>query len=95
MDAGKQQIFKERREQKAQEVKIVFVDSENFNVVSEDGSLKYVGIVKSAKPHIDNYCTCQSFYHGNSEEFQKANGVAFSCKHIIRATQIRYEGHEQ
>lgn len=94
MDAGKQQIFKERREQKASEVKIVFVDGENFNVTDMDGNLKYVGIVKSHMPHIENYCTCQSFYHGNSEEFQKANGVSFSCKHIIRATQIRFDGHD-
>ena len=95
-DEGKAQIFKERRESKAKEVKIVFIDAENnFNVIDTEGTLKYVGIIYTKDPHLQDYCTCQSFYHGNSEDYQREHGVSFNCKHIIAAKLQRFTNHPE
>ena len=94
-DQGKEIIFMERRMEKASKVKIVFVDAlNNFNVLDDEGKIKYMGIVKDKNPHIDDYCGCQSFFHGNSEVYVAEHGTAFQCKHILKAKHIRYWGYD-
>ena len=83
MDAGKENIFKERRKQRASSVRIVFVDSDRFNVVDEEGNLKYVGCLDPCD------CTCPSFINGNTEQYIRSHPAFFKCKHIYQAEQIR------
>ena len=56
MDAGKEIKHDEARKARADTVKIVFVNPTDFNVVDEEGNMKYVGTI--ADP-VD--CTCHSF----------------------------------
>lgn len=102
-------LFEVGRIERAKDVAIKFTDSENFLVVyAEDefdkktklkthdkGDVKYFGIVKSHIPHIDDYCGCQSFYHGNVKAFLDSHGFAFQCKHIIQGRNMRYAGHPE
>lgn len=83
MDAGKEIIHKEARIARAQEVKIQFVNPHDFNVLDEEGNLKYVGTV--AEPV---NCTCPSFINLNTEQYTKAHATPAKCKHIYKAEQM-------
>ncbi len=83
MDEGKQMIFKERREKASKDVKIIFSTNNNFNVVDEEGNLKYNGSV------IPLDCTCPSFIHGNPEKYESSHPDFFKCKHLFKAIEIK------
>ena len=83
MDLGKQYIFEERRKERSKEVRIQFVTPDCFNVVDDEGNLKYVG---SLNP-LD--CTCQSFMQLNHNRYETTHPEPAKCKHIFRALEIR------
>lgn len=82
MDSGKETIFDERRKARIDKVKIVFVDPTHFNVVDDEGNLKYVGSVDPVD------CTCHSFINLNTEQYEKAHPEPAKCKHIYKAEYI-------
>ena len=94
-DEGKQALFEERRIQKSKDVKIQFVDGEfqSFNVLDEEGNMKYCGKVIGKDQDMDDYCICQSFYHSNTKTYQDEHGFSFNCKHIISARELRFRGY--
>jgi len=89
MDIGKEQIFEERRQQRANDVTFIFTDEFGFIVLKEPAingkielsNIKYFGTVKPET------CTCQSFYHGNSENYQITHAEIYNCKHLIKAKE--------
>lgn len=83
MDAGKEIIHKEARKARASTVNIVFVNPTDFNVVDDDGSLKYVGTVKEPVN-----CTCHSFVNLNTPTYTSTHSEPAKCKHIYRAEEI-------
>jgi hypothetical protein len=109
MDAGKQIIQDEKRQEKAADVSVQFIDGlfQHFNIVAaadefdkktgdlktKQGEIKYLGIIIEKEPHKNDFCTCPSFYFGQSDEYKKANPAAFQCKHLHAARAIRYGGH--
>ena len=54
------------------------------------GDKKYLGIIIGRNPHQSDFCTCPSFYFGNSDEYKKAHLAAFQCKHLIEARELRF-----
>lgn len=82
----------QRRKEKSKEVIVRLASSTtkgfNFNVNKDTDSekLKYIGTI--SKDHTDDSCTCQSFMHGNSENYQKENPLPFTCKHILAAHNL-------
>ena len=90
MDSGKQILHKERREQRAVDVNVKLCSSTltgfTFNVYNDDEKIKYIGDI--SQDHIHDSCTCQSFMHGNSENYQKENPLPFTCKHILKAHSL-------
>lgn len=82
MDAGKETIFEERRKARADTVKIQFVTPTQFNVVDDDGNLKYVGCVDPVD------CTCHSFINMNTPTYEKTHPEPAKCKHIYKAEYI-------
>lgn len=109
MDAGKEMLQQDKAKLAAELVGIVFIDSENFNIIATEdeidkttklvkihkGEMKYNGKIIGPKPHIDDYCTCPSQFHRNNKQFQDEHGYAFQCKHLEQARAKRYQGHEQ
>jgi hypothetical protein len=99
MDAFKEQEQLEKRELKSKEVKIIYTKqtelgsqrTQFFNVIDEEGSLKYDGHFEIGKPSIDDYCSCKSFENGNNSKvngyYPDTHGHAFQCKHIIKARE--------
>ena len=101
MDTSKQIFEKERREKKAQEVKIQFIDEllEDINVLDEEGSVKYYGHI--SKDTLKDDCSCPSFHYGmrydkvtaenlkGESNYFKEHGINFQCKHILRAKEVR------
>ena len=87
MQNSKNILELEKREQKAKDVTVRLCSSTTrgftFNVYNEDEKIKYIGDI--SQDHTDDSCTCQSFMHGNSENYQKENPLPFTCKHIIKA----------
>ncbi len=89
METSKQIFEKEKREKKSKDVIVRLASSTtkgfNFNVHSDElkERLRYIGTI--SKDHLDDSCTCQSFMHGNSENYQRENPLPFQCKHIIKA----------
>ncbi len=90
-DQGKEILFLERRQERAKNTLIIFTDEFGFITLkkpAKDGkillnNIKYFG--KITKDMLGDRCTCQSFYHGNSDKWQAEHGTAFQCKHIIKA----------
>jgi hypothetical protein len=90
----------EKRITKSKEVKIVFVEPQVFNVVDDEGAVKYYGNLSDNKT--EDECSCPSWNYGMafekvSEEILKGesryvaeNGYNFQCKHVIAARAIRY-----
>lgn len=57
------------------------------------GDVKYLGAIIERNPHQNDFCTCPSFYFGNSDEYKKAHPAAFQCKHLIEARELRFSGY--
>jgi len=93
MDIGKQILHADARRQRTKDVVITFVDSLSFLVLKKQMSpkrkIKSKNIKYFGRLNPDS-CTCQSFYHGNSEFYQSTHPQTFECKHIMRAKEIRY-----
>lgn len=87
MDAGKEILHREARKARIDTVNIVFVNPTDFNVVNEEGNMKYVGTIK--KP-VD--CTCHSFVNLNTPTYEKTHATPGKCKHIYKAEQQRIGG---
>jgi len=83
MDQGKELIFEERRKVRSKEVKIQFVTPIDFNVVDEEGNLKYVGKIDPPE------CTCPSFFHSNNNRYETTHAEPLRCKHLYKAIEIR------
>lgn len=82
----------EKREQKSKDVTVRLSSSTttglNFNVYKDADTkrIKYIGTISA--DHTDDSCTCQSFMHGNSENYQKENPLPFTCKHILASHNL-------
>lgn len=89
MENSKSILEQEKRVQKSKDVITRLTSSTtkgfNFDVYTDDlkEKIKYIGTI--SKDHTDDSCTCQSFMHGNSENYQKENPLPFTCKHILGA----------
>lgn len=92
METGRFVLQEEKRIEKSKDVKIVFVDGlfEDFNVIDDEGNLKYCGKVQGKEYSSTDYCTCQSYYHSNTKSYQDEHGYNFQCKHIIKARSLRF-----
>ena len=92
MQTSKQILEKERREEKSNDVitRLTSCTTKgfNFDVYTDDlkEKIKYIGTI--SHNHLDDSCVCQSFMHGNSENYQKENPLPFQCKHIIAAHSL-------
>ena len=92
MENSKTILEKERREEKSKNVITRLTSSTtkgfNFDVYTDDlkEKTKYIGTI--CENHTDDSCTCQSFMHGNSENYQRDNPLPFQCKHIIAAHKL-------
>jgi len=90
MENSKQIFELEKREQRSKDVTVRLASSSmngfHFNVYNEDEKIKYIGQI--SKDHIHDECTCQSFQHGNSENYTKTNPLPFTCKHLIAAHNL-------
>lgn len=93
MDIGKQILHEEARHSRTKDVILKFVDSLSFLVIKKEASnarkiklnnIKYFGRLSP------DSCTCQSFYHGNSENYKTTHPYPFSCKHLMKAKEMRY-----
>lgn len=92
MDAGKEIIFEAKRAKRAEQVLIEFPTKDNnFVVVDEEGRAKYNGIVQGPEPHKDDYCSCKNFEALNHERHMATHGVAYQCKHLIKARILKFE----
>lgn len=95
----------DKRKEASKKVNVQFPDETftDFNVLDNDGKLKYTG--KIDLQNINDECSCDSFFYGmkferiaeNSEKvesrYMAENGTAFQCKHVICAKEKRMEGH--
>ena len=96
MNNSKQIFELEKRKEKSKKVIVRLSSSTTegfaFNVYTDEEieKLKYIGTI--SKDHIHDECTCQSFMHGNSENYQRDNPVPFTCKHILKA-HLMMEGY--
>lgn len=81
----------EKRIQKAKDVLVTFPLAKEgnykaFNVIDENGNLKYDGNVEP-NPSITDDCKCPSFTNNNNSKteglYSDTHGFAFQCKHII------------
>ena len=103
-------LFELGRIERSKDVSLKFVDAENNFVVvfPEDvidkktglqignkGDMKYAGRIIEQNPHMDDNCTCPSFFHGNVSKWTDEHGYAFQCKHVIAARSIRYQNHPE
>ena len=85
----------ERRKQKSKDVEIQFINPFDYNVLDEEGNVKYVCHIDPDSPDMDE-CTCASFLYGmkydmvtddslkGESRFVAENGFAFQCKHLIK-----------
>lgn len=103
MENSKSILSEEKRKSKSKDVMIQFIDETftKFNVLNEEGNIKYFGLLKSETPHEEDSCSCPSFtfgmqydkieneYKGESN-YLREHGYSFSCKHILKARMIRY-----
>ena len=92
METSKQIFEKEKRIKKSKDVIVRLSSSTtrgfNFNVYTDEikERLRYIGTIN--KDHTDDSCTCQSFMHGNSENYQRDNPLPFTCKHILASHNL-------
>ena len=89
MDAYKQQLFLEAREKRSSVVTVQIYEINEItkiikaDVLNEEGKTKYHVLVNLHEPLKDE-CGCQSFYHGNTENYRSCNGDSFKCKHLLK-----------
>lgn len=87
MDNSNSILQLEKRKKRSEDVAVKLVSSSIhgfiFNVYKENEKVKYFGEI--SQDHLHDECGCQSFYHGNSEDYQKTHPLPFQCKHIIKA----------
>ncbi len=83
MDAGKEIKHDEARRARASNVNVVFVNPTDFNVVDDEGNLKYVGTVKDPVN-----CSCHSFINLNTPQYVATHSEFAKCKHIYQAEHI-------
>jgi len=80
----------EKRKQRDVDVSVKLASSSMngfyFNVYKEDDKIKYIGQI--SQDHTHDECTCQSFMHGNNENYTKTNPLPFTCKHILAAHNL-------
>lgn len=90
MDKFKEQISDEKRRssEKQNSVKIQWQDELHFNVLDEDGHIKYIGKIDPEHPE-QEMCTCPDQFHRNTENFRATHGFALQCKHLINAHEMR------
>ncbi len=81
MDEGKIMIHEDRRKARTKDVILEFVTRNNFNVLDEEGNMKYSGSINPPN------CECQSFIHNNTERYESSHPEPFLCKHIFRAIE--------
>jgi len=92
LENSKQILEKEKREERSKDVIVRLTSSTtkgyNFDVYTNDlkEKIKYIGTI--SENHLDDSCTCQSFMHGNSENYQKEHPLPFQCKHILAAHKM-------
>jgi len=84
MDSGKQMIFEDRRKKAAQEVKLVRIADNTFNVVDGEDNFKYKVSTVAGKED----CECPSFVKNNTKKHDDAVGQFFLCKHIFAAQYV-------
>lgn len=102
MDNYKEQKQLEKRKDNAKKVLIIFPIKGNyqtFNVVDENGALKYDGFVTGQQPADTDDCKCPSFTNNNFSKaegwYKDTRGHAFQCKHIIAAREEAFRQTEQ
>lgn len=89
MENSKQIFEKEKRAENSKDVIVRLTSATtkgyNFDVYTNDikEKVKYIGTI--SHDQTDDSCVCQSFMHGNSENYQRDNPLPFQCKHIIKA----------
>ncbi len=92
MENSKLLFEKAKRKERSIDVTVRLTSSTtkgfNFDVYTNDikEKTKYIGSI--SKDNLDDYCTCQSFMMGNSENYQKTNPLPFQCKHIMAAHKL-------
>ncbi|MEK6829268.1 MAG: hypothetical protein AABY15_04010 [Nanoarchaeota archaeon] len=106
MDNSKTLSAEEKRKTKSSEVWIQFLEADGvmskFNVLDEEGNIKYLGQIKDKEQSDIDNCTCPSFMYGMSYDkieseykgesnFVREHGYNFNCKHIIAARVKRIE----
>lgn len=95
VDKGKEIKYQEARQVRAKDVKVVFIDGlfQHFNILNEDSSIKHLGVVYEKEPNSKDFCTCESFFYSNSDDYKKTHAFSFQCKHLIAAREVRFVGH--
>lgn len=85
----------EKRKENSKSVIVFFPKAKEnnyntFNIVDEEGNLKYDGNVEIL-PSIADSCSCPSYTFGNKPkgegEYSDTHGYSFQCKHIIAARE--------
>jgi hypothetical protein len=84
-------LLEDRREEASKDVKLVFTKSGECDVMDNEGKIKYF-VKIDVEARQTHECTCRSYQHGNHEEYLKANGKNFECKHIKAAYNTRTVG---
>lgn len=106
MENSKTIVSEEKRISKSKQVWIQFSESDGkidkFNVLDEQGNIKYFGQIESQEPKESDKCSCPSYTYGmrydkigedykGESDYLREHGYSFQCKHIIKARLQRYE----
>lgn len=84
-------LLEQKREDRSKDITLRFVSGTKADVIDDEGKIKY--FIEIDLPARESHtCTCKSFQHGNHEEYLKANGKNFECKHIKAAYNFRTQG---
>ena len=104
MDNSQILKHEEARKARTKDVTIMFTDDKGFLVLKEFGdpelsNIKYFGYLDPTG--VNSRCTCASFFYGmrydpvnedgtpGESNYVKEHGVAFECKHLMRAADMR------
>jgi hypothetical protein len=88
MDKGKEILSNEKRQVASKEVQIFFQDANHFNILNDEGKIKYIGKLDTEHPE-QEMCTCPDQFFRNTENYRAENGYALQCKHLILAHETR------
>ena len=83
-------LFEARREEKANDVNVQFIKSDEFNILDDEGQIKYF-VKLDLDSRQTHECTCRSFQHGNTQPYLDLHGINFECKHIKAGYNKRTE----